>query len=414
MHAGTRRELLGALLGGGLTALAGCGGDGDSNVDVSADDTPTPTTMTPTGELPATGSVPRFRYDDRNSGVASGEAPGSSFDLAWSFEALGRVRTTPTVADETVYLGDGHGEVHALDLATGAVDWTTEVAPKPREGIWASPTVGDGRIVVGAIADPEATSARFVSLDAADGTIEWTVEVGRYAESAPAVVDGFVYTAADPGVLCLDAATGDREWLFDTAAVVEDQSTDTVHGAVAVADGTVVAATSSGNVHAVDAESGERQWTVRTGGGIQSGPVIVDGTVYAANYTGTVLALDVATGERLWTAETDARVETPLAATGDTVYAADADGVAYAFAAADGAERWARELPGDAAGAPVRTDDAVLVGTARPGGVVALDADSGERRWEFPTDAAVGAPVLAFDGAVLVPTLGKRLHAIYG
>ncbi len=410
----TRRELLGALFGGGVTALAGCGGGGSPNPDISVDDTPTPTTMAPTGELPATGSVPRFRYDDRNTGVAPGGAPGESFDLAWSYQGLGRLTTTPAVADGTVYLGDRHGTVHALDLATAAVDWTAEVVPDPQQGIAAGPTVADGRIVVGVVDDPEATSARVVALDAADGALDWEVDLGRFAESEAAVVDGHVYTAGDPGVLCLDAETGDREWLYDTASVPEDRGTDSVAGAVAVADGTVVAGTRSGVVHAVDAATGERQWSARPDRAIRGAPTVVDGAVYIGNASGAVLSFDLATGERRWTAETDARVETPLAVTGGTVYAADADGVVYALAAADGTERWVQPLEAAAAGAPVRAGDALLVGTGRPGGVVALDAESGTPRWEFSTDGAVDTPVLAFDGAVLVPTLGKRLYAIYG
>lgn len=414
MSVRTRRDLLGVLFGGGVTALAGCGGNGESNPNVTVDDTPTPTTMAPTGELPATGPIPRFRYDDRNSGVAPGGAPGESFDLAWSYDGLGRLTTTPAVADGVVYLGDRHGTVHALDLATAEVDWTAEVAADPRQGIQASPTVGDGRVVVGAVADAEATSARVVALDTADGAIDWEIEIGRFAQSPAAVVDGLVYTAGDPGVLCLDAETGNREWVFDTAAVLEERSTDTVPGAVAVADGTVVAGTRSGLVHAVDAATGESRWSARTDREIRAAPTVVDGVAYVANFSGSVLAFDLATGDRRWSAGTDARIETPLAATADTVYAANADGVVYALATDDGSERWAQPLEAATAGAPVRAGDAVLVGTGRPGGVVALDAESGTRRWEFSTEAAVDTPVLALDGAALVPTLGKRLHAIYG
>ncbi len=413
MSVRTRRELLGILLGGGVTTLAGCSGGGDGSPDVTADDTATPTTMAPTGELPAQGEAPRFRYDDHNSGVAGDAAPGESFDLAWSYEGMGRLTTTPTVADGTVYLGDRHGVVHALDLETAEVDWTAEVAVDPQQGIQASPTVADGRIVAGAVADSEATSARIVGLDAADGAVDWEREVGRFATSTAAIVDGLVYTAGDPGVLCLDAETGDREWVFDTASVREDEDVDTVTAALAIADGTVVAGTRNGRVHAVDAASGERLWSAGTEGAIYAAPTVVGGTAYVADFYGTVFAFDLATGDRKWTVETEARIETPLAATADTVYAANVDGVVYAVAA-DGTERWATTLEAAVAGAPVRAGDAVIVGTKRSGGVVALDAESGDRRWGFPTDAAVTAPVLALDGAVLVPTLGKRLHAIYG
>jgi outer membrane protein assembly factor BamB len=59
-----------------------------------------------------------------------------------------------------------------------------------------------------------------------------------------------------------------------------------------------------GNLHAVDADSGEGVWHFGIGDWVRSSPTVADGTAYVGNDDG-VHAVDIATGEQERQIETD-------------------------------------------------------------------------------------------------------------
>jgi outer membrane protein assembly factor BamB len=64
----------------------------------------------------------------------------------WRFPANDWVRSSPTVAGETVYVGADTGSVYALDVSTGRPQWRHRVGDR----VSASPAVADGTVYVGA------------------------------------------------------------------------------------------------------------------------------------------------------------------------------------------------------------------------------------------------------------------------
>jgi len=415
MNERTRRGVLGAVSAGVFGAVAGCTGGGGQSTYVTEEPD---RTLRPTGgTMVASGDVPEFRYDLRNSGVTEYPGPTENFRRAWSYETRGKLTVTPAVVGETAYVGDRNGVFHAVDLESGEAVWTAEVEPGNRKGVDGSPTVADGRIVVGSGSDREDDDASVTALRADDGEVLWRHGVGKFARSAPAVVDGAVYAGGNDEVSRLDLASGEVDWTFETGAVEGADAPDAVFGGVAVVDDTVVAATRSGLVHGLDAATGEPRWSTTTGGNVHTTPAVADGSVYVGSYDGRVYAVSLADGEIRWRFDTGDLVVTSAAATASTVYAASKTGRVHALAAGDGSERWsasATDGEGAVTGGPVVAGDTVLVGTGRRESVVAFGADDGTRRWEFYARGAVRTPVTAVGEAMLVPTLGDELHAVVG
>jgi len=414
MSGRTRREWLAALAAGTTGAVAGCTGGGGTATYVT--ESPDRTLQPPSGSMVASGSAPTYRYDAGNSGVAGAPGPTEDLDRAWSYEADGKLVTTPAVDGGTAYVGDRDGTFHAVDLESGEREWATEVEPRGRKGVDASPTVADGLVVFGSGSDREGDDARLTAVDADTGDVVWRHRVGSYARSAPAVVDGRVYAGGTEAVHCVDLATGEPRWTFDTGSVENVTPPDEVFAGVAVVDGTVFAATLEGLLHALDAESGDRRWSAAVGTDVRATPAVVDGTVYVGSYDNRVHAVSVADGEVRWRFDTGEFVSAPPAATGDAVYVGSDSGTVHKLDPADGEELWATAVTEDGAvsGGPVVAGDAVLVGTVRPDTVVSLAADDGTRRWDFFTQGTVRSPVAALENAALVPTLGNRLHAVVG
>jgi outer membrane protein assembly factor BamB len=271
--------------------------------------------------------------------------------------------------------------------------------------------------VVGSGSDRDDNDASITALSADGGEVLWRHDVGKFARSAPTVVDGAVYAGGNNAVYRLDLESGEPAWTFETGALEGASAPDAVFGGIAVVDDTVVAATRSGLVHALDAATGEPRWTTVVEDNFYATPAVVGGNVYIGGYRGEVYAISLADGEVRWRFDTGDQVVAPVAATESTVYAGSETGQVHALATDDGSERWASSATdgdGGVSGGPVLADDAVLVGTGRRESVVAFGADDGTRRWEFFAGGAVRTPVTAVGGAMLVPTLGDELHAVVG
>lgn len=206
--------------------------------------------------------------------------------------------TAPVVADGTAFLAvAGSGTVLALDPASGEVDWERSVG----EHVAGSVAVADGTVY--AVAANEA-SGSLVALEAATGERRWAVELDGSPETRPAVADGSVYLAQE-GALRAFSTDGTPTYRVDLRTTGEAAIRYSRGGsAPAVAHGSVYFGAPDGHVYAVDAATGEREWSFWTWGGVSSDPVVAGDTVYVASDDTFVYALDAATGTRRWEFDT--------------------------------------------------------------------------------------------------------------
>ena len=76
----------------------------------------------------------------------------------------------------------------------------------------------------------------------------------------------------------------------------------------AVADGTVVAVTSGGRILAVDAATGDEEWTREAQAAPYSMPAIAGDNVYVGTDAGTVISIDLESGDERWSYDAGAAV----------------------------------------------------------------------------------------------------------
>jgi outer membrane protein assembly factor BamB len=201
---------------------------------------------------------------------------------------------------------------------------------------WDASANGDGEAPSYAI-DPAHDNAQPGEAVATPLAPAWTTSFGGNV-SYPIVAGGRVFVSAagsQPSVTAFDVATGHVDWgpLAYGAAVMLAYD----GGRLFVLDG-------SGNLAALDATSGSRQWSTQLTGQIDfwSPPVAASGLVYVNGLEsgGTTYAVDEGTGKTVWTADTFDGSEGTVAVSQGVVYEAEACDQLSAFDALTGHLDW--------------------------------------------------------------------------
>src|SRR5687767_13263931 len=236
--------------------------------------------------------------------LALGSALGRAFTVSIGYGSTltARLASPPVVDNGRVYTTDGLGFVAALDVRNGGVLWQV----RPGGPLRGAPTVsGDTLYVI-------SQDNQIYSLKTSDGTTNWS-----------------------------NAAALEIAGVFGT-------------GSPAVAQGTVVAGFSSGELNAYRYENGRLVWqdalartSIRTSvaslSDIDANAVIDNGQVFAIGQGGRMVALELNSGQRMWELNI-AGIATPWVA-GDWVFVATDDAKLIAVARASGKVRWINQMP---------------------------------------------------------------------
>jgi outer membrane protein assembly factor BamB/cell division septation protein DedD len=149
---------------------------------------------------------PTYLHDAARSGASNetilSTANAWALTPAWSYQTGSTVAAQGAVVAGTVYVGSWDGYEYALDAATGALKWKTNLGttvPKagcnpPAAGVTSSAAVQNGVVYVGG------GDSNWYALDAATGNVLWTVPTGdnsvtggHYNWSSPLLYNGYAY-----------------------------------------------------------------------------------------------------------------------------------------------------------------------------------------------------------------------------
>jgi outer membrane protein assembly factor BamB len=257
---------------------------------------------------------------------------------------------------------------------------------------------------------------------ATPGTEVWSFQTDNCVRSAPAVVDGVVYTGGDGGSLhAFTAGTGQRRWsrplgagpVRSAPAVHGDlvyatagrklYATDTATGqarwefgerraGVSATVGVVhdrVCVGSSGTLYVLDGEQGTVHWPYAVGMTTLQW-VVTDGPLAVVGNEGKhVYAIDAFTRRKKWgTRVVDGPVSGPSALSGGILYVGNGRGEVHALSTSDGQRLWRYDTGSAVQSAPTVADGTVYVGNDDER-LYALDAATGEFRWRFTATGPV-------------------------
>lgn len=370
-------------------------------------------------------------------------ALGAALSQAWSSNIRGttkyeRLAAAPVVADGKLFVVDIYATLTAFDAASGRKLWERLVADeKDAKGgisLWSGEMTGNkGSLFGGGVSyDAGVLYATngvgdVFALSASDGKQLWKVRPGGPLRGAPTVGGGQLYVMSqDNQIFALNTTDGSLAW-NETAAL----ETSGVFGmaAPALAQGTVVAGFSTGELNAYRYENGRSLWadalsrtsistTVASLSDIDASPVIDRGRVFAIGQGGRMVSMDLVTGQRLWELNV-AGIATPWVA-GEWVFVIDDQSRLLCIARATGKVRWVSQLPRYEKEkkkkgyiswvAPVLAGDRLITASSE-GELVNVDPATGAVQSRTKAGGSVSLPLVVANKTLYVLTDDGRITA---
>ncbi len=305
--------------------------------------------------------------------------------ILWNAEVADGVghyfsRLSPAVAYGNVYAASRQGQVFAFSQADGTRVWQLDLAEYRDEGVFTGLskmwTDGISAKLSGGITAAYQNiyfgteDGLVIAVDAASGDVKWQQNVRGEVLAKPAVDEGVVLVNTGSGVMyALDAYTGEEQWSYESevpALSLRGIASPTI------ANGGAIVGTANGKVVVNILESGQTLWdqtvAAPTGGtelerivDIDSQTLVFGGIVYVVSYNGTLAALELRTGRTIWKREY--RAYRRMSLTGNTLFVVDERSQVYALDRRNGIELWSQStLRGRNLTAATPVSDYVVVG----------------------------------------------------
>lgn len=351
--------------------------------------------------------------------------------VAWSYN-IGKgsdeffSRLSPVHSDGVLYAADRHGLVSAINADNGRRIWRVDLSPDKPFSLFSVFRSGPPARLSGGITYHNGTlylgseNGDMYALNAANGEIEWHVNVPGEVVSAPAYGEGYLVTHLGNGmVLALDAQSGEERWRHE-----EEVPTLSLRGASSpvVQSGGVVLGTNNGRAAVLILENGQLAWDERviapSGSSdlermvdIDATPVVQGDTLYLLAYNGELVALELRSGEVIWRRDY-AGYRTPQV-TASQIFLTTQNSHIAAIERLNGNERWRNtELYGRSL-----TEVAVmpdhLVSADRFGFVHWFDRETGRLVGRHEADEIQVAPLRVNDKVIIQTNKGRLIALSY-
>ncbi len=330
---------------------------------------------------------PFARGDAQGTGAVATQLPPELTEQ-WRYEAGEAIDATVVVADQTVYIADAMGTVHAVGLSDGLLRWQAETDL----GFLAPPAVRDQTLVIGDI------DGVVYAFDTKTGERRWTfASDGEINAGAMFYGTTVLVPSQDGNLYALNAADGQLVWQYETTDQI--QCSPTIAGSQTFLGGC------DGQLHAVGLEEGKAaSEPLPLGGPTLSTPAVVGDHAFLTTHGGLVLAFDWKKNERLWEFDDPERKQeyrSSPAATESTVVVASQFRKVIALDAATGQLRWSKMLRRFADASPIIAGDDVWV-AATDGRLYRFALADGTLRWQYEIRGSFHAAPVVSDGRLLV------------
>jgi outer membrane protein assembly factor BamB len=338
-----------------------------------------------------------FRGDAGSTGVAKSELP-ADLEVLWeykvpngAFDGTAVIARAKNDGQETVFVGDMDGVMHAIDLQTGKKKWDLNATI----GFSSSAAYRNGLIYIGDL------DGFLYCIDDA-GKLKWKFETEGEISSSANFFDGNVLVGSqDSHIYLVDANTGKEIW--------KHQTQDQIQCSLTLAGDRAFVAGCDGFLHVIDLKDGHEVGNVDIGSPTQSTPAVLDDNVFFGTEQAEFLAVNWKEVKGAW-AFSDDKGQTSVrgcaAVTQGHVIFGARNRQVYSLNPETGKINWTRTLKSKVDSSPVIVGDRVFVGST-DGRLYGLSLKNGETLWEKQFNGGfLSSPAVAFDRLVIATDRG--------
>ena len=360
---------------------------------------PTSTTVTPSPSAPPHASTPATQPNPGVSGppvspTVRVQTPVPSPTVLWSFETEEEVRSSPALANGTIYIGSYDYNLYALEAQSGKMKWKFATDG----GICCTPACIGESVIIGS------EDHQVYAVSGQTGKAEWTYRTWNFVRSSPRIAQDLIVIGSDDGyVHALDVRTGRMHWRFKTWHEVRSSA--------AQYQGIIYIGSDDEHLYAIEAANGHEKWKFRTRYSVTASPTISDGLVFIGSMDGTLYALDINMGWPAWKFPTPHFILTAPVVSEGRIYFGSVDCQFYCLDAKTGKAIWRYQAGGRIVSSAALANGQVYFG-CEDGAVYCLDARTNQLRWKFQTGGPVPSSPLVRDGVLYIGSNDHRVYAL--
>ncbi|HEX74433.1 MAG TPA: PQQ-binding-like beta-propeller repeat protein [Dehalococcoidia bacterium] len=204
----------------------------------------------------------------------------------WEFQTGDKIWSTPVIDGDTLFIASFDKKLYALDATNGSKKWEFETGG----AIASTPFVYNNTIYIGSF------DRHLYAVNATDGSLVWKLEVkaDKWFWTKPVICNNTIYAGnLDGKVYILNAETGDE--VVDAIDLVSPISSSPV-----LVDDSVIIASEEGRVWTIDTSNNQESELINLGQKIYAPLYASDGVVYIHTSEGSLHALNAQSGSKLW------------------------------------------------------------------------------------------------------------------
>jgi len=340
---------------------------------------------------------PMFNYDLANTSyLPDRDGPTDNLQVTWKFDTGRPVPSSPAVANGTVFIGSGDGNIYALDADDGSEKWSYETDG----AVSSAPLVYNNTVYVGS------QDRSVYALSTADGSEQWTYETGGGVFSSPSITDDTVVAASrDGSIYALSHDDGSERWTFETDGEIWSSP--------AIWNETIFIGSRDNRLYALSTVDGSEKWHFTTGGWIESSPAVREETVYVGSLDNNVYALSTTSGNEQWSTQVSDVVASSPGLGDDTIYIGCRDNYVYALSTDDGTQRWRFKTQGRVFSSPTVLSESILVGSG-DNTLYGISRAEGTEQWSFETDNDIFSSPSVARGTIFIGSNDGTIYALSG